>query len=108
MAGWLFRTATTLSLQLRRRRWSPLAAGDDTVSGPDSSASADGLESDLTKVALALESLPEPQRRMILERFRDGRTPLQIASRLGIPPGGVRVQLFRAMELLRKALRSMP
>jgi RNA polymerase sigma-70 factor (ECF subfamily) len=108
MAGWLFRTATTLSLQLRRRRMSLLADGDDTVPGPEFSPPADDLEADLTKVSLALQSLPEAQRRMILERFRDGRTPSQIASRLGLPPGSVRVQLFRAMELLRHALRRMP
>src|SRR5579859_2749419 len=108
MAGWLFRTATTVSLQLRRRRLSSLKEGDETVPGPDPSTSDDDLESDLTKVALALQGLPEPQRRMIVERFRDGRTPGQIASRLGLPPGTVRVQLFRAMELLRKALRRMP
>jgi RNA polymerase sigma-70 factor (ECF subfamily) len=108
MAGWLFRTATTISLQLRRRRLSLLADGDEAVSRPESSGTPDDLESNLTKVALALESLPEAQRRMILERFRDGRTPVQIASRLGLPPGSVRVQLFRAMELLRHALRRMP
>jgi RNA polymerase sigma-70 factor (ECF subfamily) len=107
MAGWLFRTATTLSLKLRQRRLRLMPDGKDELPRLDPRPPADDLECDGVKVGQALERLPEAQRRIILERFRDGRTPVQIAGRMGISAGNVRIQLFRAMEVLRQALRRM-
>jgi RNA polymerase sigma factor (sigma-70 family) len=108
LAGWIFRTATTLSLKARERRLRLVPDLEDSLDCGVPPDSQDDLEADLTRVSRALEKLPEPPRRILLERFRDGRTPAEIARRLGLAAGNVRVQLFRALEVLREALRSMP
>jgi RNA polymerase sigma-70 factor (ECF subfamily) len=108
LAGWIFRTATTVSLKARDRRLRLVPDLGECVGHPSAPGVPDGLEADLARVSRALERLPESPRRLLLERFRDGRSPAEIARRLGLAAGSVRVQLFRAMEILREALRSMP
>src|SRR5581483_4949011 len=105
LAGWIFRTATTLSLKARERRLRLVTHLEDSVECGLPRDSKEDLEADLTRVSRALERLPESPRRILLERFRDGRTPAEIARRLGLAAGNVRVQLFRALEILREALR---
>lgn len=108
LAGWIFRTATTVALKIRERRFRPLPGSDAAVTDPPAGDPREDLEADLSRIRGALEKLPEPPRRILLERFRDGRTPVQIARRLGLEAGSVRVQIFRALEILRSILRSMP
>jgi len=105
LAGWIFRTATTVALKIRKRRLVHLPSGEDVVAPAEPSPLADGFPVDPGRVSDALGRLEDPDRRLILVRFRDGLPPSQIARRMGLSPGAVRVRLFRAMELLREALR---
>jgi RNA polymerase sigma factor (sigma-70 family) len=98
MAGWLFRTATRIALRLRQRR--PLAMErPEGVAVPPDAAWGDPI-----LVRRAIDKLPAALRDLVLHRFVSGQTPGEIARRRGVPPGRVRVQLFRALELLRKNL----
>ncbi|HKE00842.1 MAG TPA: sigma-70 family RNA polymerase sigma factor [Planctomycetota bacterium] len=55
----------------------------------------------LVEVVLELD---EPVRSILLRRFRDGRSPAQIASERGIPVGTVRSHLSRGLEAVRARL----
>ena len=102
--GWLFRTAANAALKIRNRRAAPTLAAD-AEDRLDSGPVLDG--DDRRNIAAAMRALPREYRTLIQERFHKGRTPAEIARRLRIPPGRVRVQLCRALRLLRELVRGM-
>lgn len=51
-----------------------------------------------------VRSLPEAYREPLTLRFVEGMTGPEIADRLGMKPGSVRVNLYRGMQLLRERL----
>ena len=108
LAGWIFRTATTVALKARQRRLRFVSNPGESITESSTPLSGEPLEADLTRVSQALEQLPEPSRRILLERFRDGRSPAEIARRLGLAAGSVRVRVFRALDAVREILRNMP
>ncbi len=55
-------------------------------------------------VAAALARIPEPYERVLALHLAEGKRPEDIARDLGRRPGTVRVQLHRALRLLRRAL----
>src|SRR5262245_33233038 len=52
----------------------------------------------------AIDALPEPYRGVVSLRFVHALPPESIAARLSRSPGAVRTQLWRGLELLRRAL----
>jgi RNA polymerase sigma-70 factor (ECF subfamily) len=60
------------------------------------------------RVARALEALPAAARRILLLKFRDGRSGPQIAEDLGISLEAAWQQVSRAMKLLRTYLTESP
>lgn len=68
---------------------------------PFEAASRRELSSELSR---AVDALEEPYRAAILLHLKHGLEPADIAHVLGRSPGAVRVQLFRAREMLRKSL----
>ncbi len=57
-----------------------------------------------TALVKALESLPEPYRKVLRMHLSEGRRPVEIARELGRPPGTVRMQMHRGLAMLRRAL----
>jgi RNA polymerase sigma-70 factor (ECF subfamily) len=56
-----------------------------------------------------LRSLPEAYREPLILRFVEGMTGPEIAERMGIKHGSVRVNLYRGMQMLRERLeKKMP
>jgi RNA polymerase sigma factor (sigma-70 family) len=58
----------------------------------------------LRKLGEAVEALPEPYRNLVIARYFDGKSSVDLAAELGIPAVTVRTRLLRALEKLRKAL----
>ncbi len=100
--GWLFRTAAHAALKTRRHPGPPDSKVEDLLEAPPVLA-AENRE----RIASGLRALPEEYRRLIRYRFHEGRNPAEIARRLGIPPGRVRVQLCRGLRLLREIVKGM-
>ncbi|MBK7406338.1 MAG: sigma-70 family RNA polymerase sigma factor [Phycisphaerales bacterium] len=77
----------------RRRRHETLASRAEST--PDAGAGA---------VLEAVRTLPQRYREALLMRLLAGLTGAQIAERLGLTPGSVRVHLHRAMTMARARL----
>jgi RNA polymerase sigma-70 factor (ECF subfamily) len=60
------------------------------------------------RVEAAMGCLTDQQRAVFVLRFREGMEPREIAERLGMPAGQVRVQLHRAVARLREQLEESP
>ncbi|HSC44983.1 MAG TPA: sigma-70 family RNA polymerase sigma factor [Candidatus Acidoferrum sp.] len=52
----------------------------------------------------AVRSLPEAYREPLILRFVEGMTGPEIAERMGLKHGSVRVNLYRGMQMLRERL----
>src|SRR5262249_37286623 len=52
----------------------------------------------------AVRSLPETYREPLILRFVEGMTGPEIAARMGLKHGSVRVNLYRGMQMLRERL----
>ena len=61
-------------------------------------------ESEAAAALEAIRSLPEAFREPLLMRLVEGMTGPEIASRTGLSPGSVRVNLHRGMKMLRERL----
>jgi RNA polymerase sigma-70 factor (ECF subfamily) len=70
---------------------------------PDPSAEVESRELS-TALVDAIEKLPELYRDVLVRHLRDGRSAGEIARELDRSPGTVRVQIHRALELLRQSL----
>ncbi len=58
----------------------------------------------LRRLGEAVEGLAGPYRDVVIARYFDGKTSIEIARELGVPAATVRTRLFRALERLRVAL----
>jgi len=111
---WLYRIAANAAVDRRRRRRNNRSFSDMGFEGEDGSAlfpSRDpGPEEFLaareTRDALeaALADLPTSYRRVMLLRFQAGLRYDEIAAATNLPLGTVKNRVFRAREILRRAL----
>lgn len=108
MAPWLFGIARNVSLELRKAR---ARAGRHVVYGTEADAPARGSpESDylgreaLRMVGAALSELPEERRAMLLLRLDHGLSYDDIATTMGCSLAKVKVEIFRAREVLRATM----
>ena len=105
---WLTRVAHRLARRqrrgdARRRSREALAATQRGATGPASDELLERLESQ-QRLAREVRRLPEPYRRVLLERYYEGRSPNEIALSSGTTPATVRSQLARGLERLRHQL----
>ncbi len=105
---WLFGIARNVSLELRKARWRAarhvVPAGGEHVHdapAPGCLESAYLGREALRVVASALEDLPEERRTMLLLRLDHGLSYDEIAVTMGCSLAKVKVEIFRAREVLR-------
>ena len=87
----------------RRKRFTGDELPDraDPAAGPEAQTAADD---DARRLRSAIEGLPDKYRTVITLFHLQGKHYEEIATVLGLPIGTVKTHLFRAKELLRKAL----
>ncbi len=100
-SSWLYRIAQNACVDaLRaRREWAPI----EEVDPPGGEAQPLGPEAS-PHVARAVGDLPARQRAVLHLKYALGLDAVEIAERLDMTPGNVRVVLHRAVKLLRERL----
>ena len=101
-AAWLCAIARNRARNVRQERTRHRAAGGDVELLPAPSTSVDQLEAD--EILAAVRTLPQAYRESLLLRFLAGLSGPEIAERLGMTHGSVRVNLCRGLKLLRDRL----
>ncbi len=103
--GWL---ATALRNRLRMRHRSDTARrAREAASAPATSITQESTVDRLVVLRAlveSLEALAEDDRRIVVERFFDGRSAPEIGKRLGMPAATVRSRLRRTLARLRRTL----
>jgi RNA polymerase sigma-70 factor, ECF subfamily len=104
--AWLYRIArNVLTDHWRRRPTVPLEYADQL---PDDDAVDTAARLDTEQAAAelhtALRQLPDDMRRLVELRFVEGLSAKQVAERLGMTEGNVRVVQYRALKQIRKLL----
>ena len=79
-------------------------ASRDTVEVDEHTAVAKPLNRTAKEVLDLIRELPDAYRETLVLRFVEGMTGPEIASRVGLTPASVRVNLHRGMKLLRKQM----
>jgi len=114
---WLYRIATNNTIDyLRKKKLKTLSIdkpmktkdGEMEMQLPDESASTDRniIKKQRKKIVQnAIEDLPEKYRKVIELRHMEEKTYKEISDILGKPLGTVKAHIFRARELLYKALK---
>lgn len=99
MTTFLYPVVKNLSIAARRRR--ERHASEENAPDP---VAAEGVQYDQARreLSVVLGSLPEAQREVLLMRFVDDMSLLEIAAALGIPEGTVKSRLHNAIATLRK------
>jgi len=109
VAPWLFGIARNVSLELRKSR---ARAGKYFVAAAADAAGTDCPEREylrreaLRVVGAALEQLPEERRAMLILRLDHGLSYDDIALTMGCSLAKVKVEIFRAREVLRDVMTS--
>ena len=98
MTTFLYPVAKNLSIAARRKR--RRHASDETASKPLAENPVP-LAQARDELALVLASLPEGQREVLLMRFVDDMSLVEVAQVLGIPEGTVKSRLHNAIATLR-------
>ena len=88
------------------RKASPMdrAAVPDAEEPADTLTNDHALEQEAAMTLAVLRTLPETYRESLTLRFVEGMTGPEIAERLGLTHGSVRVNLHRGMQMLREKL----
>jgi RNA polymerase sigma-70 factor (ECF subfamily) len=93
--GWLAMIARNRATDFHRRSRDTVELTDE-VPGPHQGARTEALA-----VLALLRGLPEAYRETLVLRLVEGMTGPEIAARIGMTEGSVRVNLHRGMKLLR-------
>jgi len=111
IAPWLFGIARNVSLELRKARFRAsrhlVVAGDGDapdVAGPGSPESAYLGREAVAIVGAALQKLPEERRAMLILRLDHEMSYDDIAETMGCSLAKVKVEIFRAREVLRATM----
>ena len=107
-SAWLFITARNRCISELRKRNQPIISIEEAAGLKASEKTPEQAASDderLLAVRAALEQLPEPYRRTILQSLQ-GDSPEEIATSNQISPGTVKSRLSRARERLRLLLQA--
>ena len=99
--GWLVSIARKRASEFYRvmRPVEPLSISNEPIRPAHQSSQADA-----GRVLEAMRALPEAYRETMMLRLVEGMSGQEIASRTGLTPASVRVNLHRGMDLLRQAL----
>ena len=101
---WLFTDAQHLAVDAHRaRRSRPIEVGAEALA---TVASLDDVEQTLDRIVVteALDSLSKDHRAVIVETYYRGRSVVEAAQVLGIPPGTVKSRCYYALRALKLAL----
>ena len=105
--GWLLSIVHHRSVDVLRRktafRPAPLEAAEHRASDEDTAASAERNVEQQT-VRLALQALPEAQRRTIELAYFGGYTHVELAELMGVPLGTVKGRMRIGLQKMRRAL----
>ena len=99
MTTFLYPVVKNLSIAARRKR--ERHPSDEGVPDPPARESI-AKDQSRAELSAALAGLPEAQREVLLMRFVDDLSLLEIAEALGIPEGTVKSRLHNAIAALRK------
>jgi RNA polymerase sigma-70 factor, ECF subfamily len=91
-------------LLARRKRSRQEAAGEATADAPELEDQAIASATTRVTVEQALARLVDADRRVLRLRYADDLTQADVARRLGVPEGTVKVRLHRARGRLRRVL----
>ena len=109
LQAWLTRVARGIALNLRRGERRRLAREEKVAQTGATAASSDEIVAwaeCMHELALAVSSLDEPHRSIIVQRYFDGLPLHEIASRLGMPASTVRSNLRRSLQKLKFELQA--
>lgn len=110
-APWLHRILRNLLIDKSRRSWREVAddellvAVEETSGGPENAL----LNVELSRALReAIDAIPSDKQRQVFQmRYFEGLPVKEIAQRLGVHSGTVKVHLFRSVQRLRQALGAM-
>jgi RNA polymerase sigma-70 factor, ECF subfamily len=106
--AWLFRiarnTIANARRSRRRRATEPLPAGYDPADVDSDPVGLVTLADDIRRVRSAVAKLPEDRRQVILLRFVEGLSAVEIGEVLDRSPGAVRVLLHRSLREIASRL----
>ena len=106
--GWLFRVAYNEALVVKRREAARDRATRRLANQParESGRPDEGLlrSETVQAVRLAMQTLSEAQRRVVMARMHGDRTFAEIARDSGMPLGTVLTHMRRALEKMRRTL----
>src|SRR5436309_2320334 len=94
---WLAMIARNRAMDYHRRQ-------RPTAELPEEVAGGDPVETEAFAVLAAVKQLPEAYRETLILRLVEGMSGPEIASRTGLTPASVRVNLHRGMKQLREKL----
>jgi RNA polymerase sigma-70 factor (ECF subfamily) len=94
---WLAMIARNRAMDYHRRK-------RPTAELPEEVAGGDSVETEAFAVLAAVKQLPEAYRETLILRLVEGMSGPEIASRTGLTPASVRVNLHRGMKQLREKL----
>jgi RNA polymerase sigma-70 factor (ECF subfamily) len=97
---WLATIARNLAADHHRRRRPTEALADEGREAKPANCPQDDARAALA----ALKALPEAYQETLMMRLVEGLSGPEIAARMGLTPGSVRVNLHRGMTLLRERL----
>lgn len=106
--AWLFTTARHLAIDAWRRRSARVGeVVTDVLPEPSPEVDETDRAVEAWMVAEALGRLSSAHREVLLECFYRGRSVVEAAARLGVPPGTVKSRTHYALKSLRLVLEEM-
>jgi RNA polymerase sigma-70 factor (ECF subfamily) len=105
--AWLYRIARNLLIDHWRKRKELFVEDTDELQEGIRPSAGELLDkkTQLRDLGVALDELPEDMRSVVILRFIEGWSCRQVASRLNLSEGNVRVMQYRALKKLKERLQ---